>query len=32
MYESMGPTDEMEEKKSFGKIITNLAKETVILK
>ena len=32
MYESMGPTDEMEEKKSFGKIITNLAKETVIVK
>jgi hypothetical protein len=32
MYESMGPTDEVEEKKSFGKIITNLAKETVILK
>jgi hypothetical protein len=32
MYESMGPTDEMEEKKLYGKIITNLAKETVILK
>ena len=32
MYESMGPTDEAEEKKSFGKIISNLAKETVILK
>jgi|LauGreSBDMM110SN_4_FD.fasta_scaffold65081_2 hypothetical protein len=32
MYESMGPTDESEEKKSFGKIITNLAKHTVIHK
>ena len=32
MYESMGPTDELEEKKLYGKIITNLAKETVILK
>jgi hypothetical protein len=32
MYESMGPTDELEEEKTFGKIITNLAKETVILK
>jgi len=32
MYESMGPTNELEEKKSFDKIITNLAKETIILK
>ena len=32
MYESMGPTDESEEKKSFGKIITNLAKQTTISK
>jgi hypothetical protein len=32
MYESMGPTNEMEEEKSFSKIITNLAKETVIMK
>jgi hypothetical protein len=32
MYESMGPTDESEEKKSFSKIIANLAKETVIMK
>jgi len=32
MYESMGPTDEAEEKKYFGKIISNLAKETVIMK
>jgi hypothetical protein len=32
MYESMGPTDEIEETKTFGKIITNLAKETIILK
>jgi hypothetical protein len=32
MYESMGPADELEEQKSFGKIITNLAKETVILR
>ena len=32
MYESMGPTDESEENKSFGKIITKLAKETVIHK
>jgi hypothetical protein len=30
MYESMGPTDELEEEKSFSKIITNLAKETAI--
>lgn len=32
MYESMGPTDAEEESKSFGKIITNLAKETFIVK
>ena len=32
MYESMGPTDELEEKKSFGKIISNLAKYTTITK
>ena len=32
MYESMGPTDDIEETKTFGKIISNLAKETVILK
>jgi len=32
MYESMGPTDADEEQKSFGKIISNLAKETVIHK
>jgi hypothetical protein len=32
MYESMGPTDAEEEKKLYGKIITNLAKETVIMK
>jgi hypothetical protein len=32
MYESMGPTDEVEETKTFARIITNLAKETVILK
>ena len=32
MYESMGPTDELEEKKIYSKIITNLAKETVISK
>jgi hypothetical protein len=32
MYESMGPSDEQEESKSFAKIITNLAKETVILR
>ena len=32
MYESMGPTDELEEEKVFGKIITNLAKETIIHK
>ena len=32
MYESMGPADEVEESKSFGKIITNLAKETIIVK
>jgi len=32
MYESMGPTDEAEEKKFFSKIISNLAKETVIHK
>ena len=32
MYESMGPTDELEETKSFAKIITNLAKETTILR
>ena len=32
MYESMGPSDEVEETKTFGKIISNLAKETVIMK
>jgi hypothetical protein len=32
MYESMGPTDKLEEEKTFGKIITNLAKETFIVK
>ena len=32
MYESMGPTDEVEETKTFGKIISNLAKETLIVK
>ena len=30
MYESMGPADELEETKTFAKIITNLAKETTI--
>ena len=30
MYESMGPADELEETKTFAKIITTLAKETVI--
>jgi hypothetical protein len=32
MYESMGPADELEEKKTYEKIITNLAKHTAILK
>ena len=32
MYESMGPTDELDERKTFRKIITNLAKETVIMR
>jgi hypothetical protein len=32
MYESMGPTDDIEETKTFARIITNLAKETIILK
>ena len=32
MYESMGPTDKLEEDKYFSKIITNLAKETIIVK
>jgi flagellar motility protein MotE (MotC chaperone) len=32
MYESMGPTDEVEESKSFARIISNLAKETIIVK
>ena len=30
MYESMGPTDELQEEKDFSKIITNVAKETFI--
>ena len=32
MYESMGPTDELEESQTYSKIITNLAKETTISK
>jgi hypothetical protein len=32
MYESMGPADDVEERKSYGKIIANLAKETTIIK
>jgi hypothetical protein len=31
MYESMGPTDELQEEKDFSKIITNVAKETIII-
>ena len=30
MYESMGPTDDLEESKTYSKIITNLAKQTII--